>query len=72
MVAAIVPAKKLASAKGRLSGFFSPLERRRLCIAMLLDVLDNLEKVTCIKTIYIVTQDKIIEAYNNGENTIKF
>ena len=65
MVAAIVPVKRLASAKRRLSGFLSPLERRRLCIAMLLDVLDNLEHVACIKTIYIVTQDETIEAVVN-------
>jgi len=62
MVVAIVPVKKLEEAKRRLSGFLSPPERRQLCLAMLFDVLDNLENVTYIKEIYIVTPDEQIEA----------
>jgi 2-phospho-L-lactate guanylyltransferase len=61
VVAAIVPVKRLEEAKRRLSGFLSPLERRRLSIAMLLDVLDSLERNTCIGKIYIVTPDEEIE-----------
>jgi 2-phospho-L-lactate guanylyltransferase len=61
VVAAIVPVKRLEEAKRRLSGFLSPLERRRLFIAMLLDVLDTLERTTCIGKIYIVTPDEEIE-----------
>jgi 2-phospho-L-lactate guanylyltransferase len=66
MVAAIVPVKKLSEAKMRLSGFLSPLERKKLCLAMLFDVLGNLENIDCIKEIYIVTPDKNIEAIVNA------
>jgi 2-phospho-L-lactate guanylyltransferase len=62
MVVAIVPIKKLEEAKRRLSGFLSPRERKKLCLAMLLDVLDNLENVTYIEKIYIVTPDDHVEA----------
>ena len=65
MIVAIVPVKKLEEAKRRLSRFLSPLERRKLCVAMLFDVLDNLENVTHIKEIYIVTPDEQIEAIVN-------
>ena len=66
MVTAIVPVKRLEAAKRRLSGLLSPLERTQLCLAMLFDVLDNLEKVDLVKEIYIVTPDEKIEAIVNA------
>jgi len=62
MVAAVVPVKRLEEAKRRLSGILSAMERKKLCIAMLLDVLDNLEKSPTINVIYLVTPDEKIEA----------
>lgn len=62
MIAAVVPVKRLEDAKKRLSGFLSSLERRRICLAMLFDVLDNLERVRCIDEVCIVTSDEQVEA----------
>jgi 2-phospho-L-lactate guanylyltransferase len=61
MIAAVVPVKRLEEAKKRLSGFLSSSERRRICLAMLFDVLDNLERVRCIDEVYIVTPDEQVE-----------
>jgi 2-phospho-L-lactate guanylyltransferase len=62
MISAVVPVKRLEDAKKRLSGFLSSSERRRICLAMLFDVLDNLERVRCIDEVYIVTSDEQVEA----------
>jgi 2-phospho-L-lactate guanylyltransferase len=75
MVTAVVPVKKLSEAKIRLSGFLSPLERKKLFLAMLFDVLDNLENTAWIKGIYIVTPDEkievIVDSHYKNIHTIK-
>jgi 2-phospho-L-lactate guanylyltransferase len=62
MVAAAVPVKELAAAKERLSGFLSPPERRRLCVAMLLDVLDALRATPEVSKVWVVTSDRELQA----------
>jgi 2-phospho-L-lactate/phosphoenolpyruvate guanylyltransferase len=61
MLAAIVPVKQLRAAKQRLKGFLLPHARRRLCLAMLFDVLDNLDNTSSIDRIFVVTPDIYIK-----------
>lgn len=57
MMAAIVPAKALDRAKGRLAGLLSEEERRHLALAMLEDVLCSLRSVARLQTIVVVSPD---------------
>ncbi|MBI2913936.1 MAG: 2-phospho-L-lactate guanylyltransferase [Chloroflexi bacterium] len=57
MIAALVPAKALDQAKGRLAALISEDERRRLALAMLEDVLRALQAVPCLDLIAAVSPD---------------
>lgn len=57
MIGALVPAKALVEAKGRLAGALSEAERRELALAMLEDVLAALKAVPAIDTIAVVSPD---------------
>ncbi|MDP2949527.1 MAG: 2-phospho-L-lactate guanylyltransferase [Chloroflexota bacterium] len=57
MIAALVPAKRLSQAKGRLAAVLSDEERRRLALAMLADVLAPLLAVPRIQTTAVVSSD---------------
>jgi 2-phospho-L-lactate/phosphoenolpyruvate guanylyltransferase len=56
-VFAVVPVKKLADSKRRLSTVFTPHERRVLTLAMLEDVLNTL-KVSNVDKIVLIGEDK--------------
>jgi 2-phospho-L-lactate guanylyltransferase len=55
---AIVPVKRLAMAKTRLSGALSPAERCKLSVAMLSDVLDALRGTAGMAGTVVVTSDE--------------
>ena len=57
MIAALVPAKALDQAKGRLAAVLSEDERRRLALAMLEDVLRALQAVPPLDLIAVVSPD---------------
>lgn len=57
MIAALVPVKALADAKGRLADLLSEDERRRLALAMLEDVLDALSRVARLDEVAVVSPD---------------
>jgi len=57
VTAALVPAKPLDQAKGRLAALLSEDERRRLALAMLEDVLRTLGAVPAIDSIAVVSPD---------------
>ncbi len=57
MIAALVPAKALSSAKGRLAAVLSPPERRLLSLAMLADVLRALGEVPLLERRAVVSPD---------------
>jgi 2-phospho-L-lactate guanylyltransferase len=57
MIAALVPAKALDQAKGRLAELLGEVERRRLALAMLEDVLRALQGVAAISSIHVVSPD---------------
>ncbi len=57
MIAALVPAKALDQAKGRLAALFSEDERRRLALTMLEDVLRSLHAVSSIDRVAVVSPD---------------
>ena len=57
MIRALVPAKTLGEAKGRLAAVLSELERRALALAMLEDVLRALRAVPAIDSISVVSPD---------------
>jgi 2-phospho-L-lactate guanylyltransferase len=57
MIRAIVPAKSLGEAKGRLSSALSLEERRELALAMLTDVLTALGQVDEIDGISVISPD---------------
>lgn len=61
-VCAIVPVKRLASAKSRLSGVMTPQGRSGLVLAMLRDVLDALTTSRLISGIAVVSSDPEIAA----------
>ncbi len=58
MIAAIVPAKALDRAKGRLAALLSEAERRELSLAMLEDVLKTLQAVPGLDLIAVVSPDR--------------
>ena len=57
MIAALVPAKALDQAKGRLAAVLSEDERRELALAMLEDVLRALQAVSRLDLIAVVSPD---------------
>ena len=61
MTWAVVPVKRLDTAKGRLADVFPMNVRMRLTIAMLQDVLASLNKASSIEGIAVVTPDKRLE-----------
>lgn len=63
MIAALVPAKALSRAKGRLSAALSESERRSLSLAMLADVLAALASVPEVEVRAVVSPDEdVLEA----------
>ncbi len=62
MIAALVPAKALDQAKGRLAALLSEDERRRLALAMLEDVLRALQAVPSLDLIAVVSPDASVLA----------
>jgi len=62
MIAAIVPAKALDRAKGRLAALLSEAERRELSLAMLEDVLKTLQAVPSLDLIAVVSPDREVLA----------
>ncbi len=62
MIAAIVPAKALDRAKGRLAALLSEAERRQLSLAMLEDVLKTLQAVPGLDLIAVVSPDREVLA----------
>ncbi len=62
MIAALVPAKALPRAKGRLASLLSDDERRRLALAMLTDVLGALAAVPRIDLRAVVSPDSEVLA----------
>ena len=57
MIAALIPAKSLDEAKGRLAGLLGEDERRRLALAMLEDIVHTLQAVPRVDSISIVSPD---------------
>jgi 2-phospho-L-lactate guanylyltransferase len=57
MIRALVPAKTLVEAKGRLASALSENERRDLVLAMLEDVLTALARVPAIDSVSVVSPD---------------
>ncbi len=57
MIRALVPAKALGEAKGRLSSVLSEVERRGLALAMLEDVVRALTTVSAIESVSVVSPD---------------
>ncbi len=57
MIRALVPAKALGEAKGRLSSVLSEIERRRLALAMFEDVVRVLKAVPAIESVSVVSPD---------------
>jgi 2-phospho-L-lactate guanylyltransferase len=57
MIAALVPVKSLAQAKGRLAALLSQEERRALALAMLEDVLRALQAVPRVDHLAVVSPD---------------
>ena len=57
MIRALVPAKALGEAKGRLSSVLSDVERRKLALAMLEDVVRALKAVAAIESVSVVSPD---------------
>lgn len=57
MIRALVPAKALGEAKGRLSSVLSEVERRHLALAMLEDVVRVLKSVPAVESVSVVSPD---------------
>jgi 2-phospho-L-lactate guanylyltransferase len=57
VIAALIPAKSLDEAKGRLAGLLSEDERRQLALAMLEDIVRTLQAVRRVDSISIVSPD---------------
>ncbi len=60
MIAALVPAKALDLAKGRLAAILSEQERRCLALAMLEDVVKMLQAVPDVDTVSVVSPDRAV------------
>jgi 2-phospho-L-lactate guanylyltransferase len=58
MIAALVPAKGLDQAKGRLSAILTDTERRSLALAMLEDVVRAISAVPAIESVTVVSPDE--------------
>lgn len=72
MISALVPAKTLGEAKGRLAKVLSLPERRQLALAMLEDVLTALRAVRSIEAVDVVSPDSDVSelAARLGANPI--
>jgi len=70
MIYAVVPAKRLDLAKGRLSPPFSPGFRRGLAKAMLHDVLVALRSCSNVSRIILVTSDPELEVIGHGHDAV--
>ncbi|MGE6742972.1 2-phospho-L-lactate guanylyltransferase [Allorhizobium pseudoryzae] len=70
MIFAVVPAKRLDLAKGRLSPPFSPGFRRGLAKAMLHDVLAALRSCSNVSRIILVTSDPELEVIGHGHGAV--
>jgi len=57
VIRALVPAKALGEAKGRLASVLSEIERRKLALAMLEDVVRTLKAVAAIERVSVVSPD---------------
>lgn len=64
--AVIIPVKRLALAKLRLSAVLSPAARRRLVLTMLEDVLSVVSDVSAISDVIVVTPDAEVAALAMG------
>lgn len=62
MIAALVPAKALDQAKGRLAAILGEDERRQLALAMLKDVVRALKTVAAIDSVSVVSPDAEVRA----------
>ncbi len=62
MITALVPAKALDQAKGRLAAILGEDERRQLALAMLEDVLRALQAVAAIGSVAVVSPDADVRA----------
>ena len=73
MIGALVPAKALDQAKGRLAALLSEDERRQLALAMLTDVLNALQAVPSLDTIAVVSPDSDVleHARSSGAGAIQ-
>ena len=60
MIAALVPAKALDEAKGRLAALLREDERRSLALVMLEDVLRALQGARRVERIYAISPDQAI------------
>jgi len=60
VISALVPAKTLGEAKGRLAEVLSASERRQLALAMLEDVLTTLRAVPAITGVAVVSPDSAV------------
>ncbi|MEX0683167.1 MAG: 2-phospho-L-lactate guanylyltransferase [Dehalococcoidia bacterium] len=60
MTAALVPAKTLDKAKGRLAALLSEDERRQLALAMLEDLLRTLQGVRVVESVSVVSPDAAV------------
>lgn len=58
MIAALVPVKALAGAKGRLADLLSPDERSHLAVAMMEDVLRAVQAVPDVDLVAVVSPDR--------------
>lgn len=73
MIAALIPAKSLDEAKGRLAGLLSEDERRQLALAMIEDIVRTLQAVQRVDSISIVSPDAEVlgKAQHLGANPIE-
>ena len=62
MIAALVPAKALDQAKGRLAAILTESERRELALAMLEDVVRALQSAASIDSVAVVSPDGDVRA----------
>jgi 2-phospho-L-lactate guanylyltransferase len=73
VIAALVPAKALDQAKGRLAAILGEDERRQLALAMLEDVMRALKAVASIDSVTVVSPDAGVRALASdfGASTIE-
>lgn len=60
MISALVPAKSLDQAKGRLASLLSEDERRQLALAMLEDVVRALQAVPRVDSVHVISPDAAV------------